>query len=113
MYVRVRRCPPTSSGGILFFVAAPLAFEGGHGLARIDHDRGRLTATTTLPHDFGRQLLDRLVGRGHRLLSLSSEFGLAECGPWTSLFHRKNITLECGLGMRFERTLHDYFTFCD
>jgi len=75
-------------------VPAPLAFEGGHWLARINHDRSRLTAATTLPHDFGRQLLDRLVGGGHRLLSLRSEFGLAECRPWTSLFHRKNITLD-------------------
>jgi hypothetical protein len=89
-------------------VTAPLALEGGHRLARIDHDRSRLTAATTLPHDFRRKLLDRLVGRSHRLLSLSSEFGLAECGPSTSLFHRKNITLDVVSGR-----LSTAITFCD
>src|ERR1043165_7634362 len=56
----------------------PFALEGGHLLARLDHDRGRLTSATTLSHDFRGKFLDRLGGCGHRLLSLRSEFGLAE-----------------------------------
>ena len=56
----------------------PFALEGGHLLARLDHDRRWLTAATTLPHDFRGKLLARLGGCGHRLLSLRSEFGLAE-----------------------------------
>src|SRR5947209_5575733 len=75
------RCPPTRSDGVLLFVTTSLALEGGHRLARIDHDRRRLTAATALPHNFRGKLLDRLVGRSHRLLSLGSEFCLAERGP--------------------------------
>jgi len=56
----------------------PFALEGGHLLAGLDHDRGWLTAATTLPHDLRGKLLDRFGGCGHRLLSLRSEFGLAE-----------------------------------
>jgi|SRR5262245_4955641 len=72
----------------------PLTLEGGQRLARLDHDRRRLTTATTLSHDFGGKLQDRLVGCGHRLLSLGSELGLAESGPSTSLFHRKSIILD-------------------
>jgi hypothetical protein len=72
----------------------PLTLEGGQGLARLDHDRRRLTAATTLSHHFSGKFQDRLIGRGYRLLSLDSEFGLAECRPSTSLFHRKSIILD-------------------
>lgn len=66
------------------------ALEGRQRLARLDHDRRRLTAATTLSHDLGGKLQDRLIGCGHRLLSLGPELGLAECRPSTSLFHRKS-----------------------
>ena len=85
----------------------PFALEGGHRLARLDHDRRRLTAATTLSHDLRRKFLDRLVGCGHRLLCLGPEFGLAERRPSTSLIHRKEHRSECGFGIAGRST------FCD
>jgi hypothetical protein len=87
----------------------PLTFEGGQRLPRLDHDAGRLTAATTLPHDLRGKLQDRLVSCGHRLLSLGSEFGLAECGRSTSLFHRYCIILD----VRFAARIARLSAFCD
>ena len=56
----------------------PFALEGGHWLARLDHDCRWLTAATTLSHDLRGKFLDRLAGCGYRLLCLGPEFGLAE-----------------------------------
>jgi len=70
-----------------------LTFEGGNRLAGLDHDRRRLTAATTLPHDFGGKFQDRLIGCGYGLLSLGPELGLAERRPSTSLFHRNCFIL--------------------
>src|SRR5262249_16065414 len=74
------------------------ALEGWHRLAWLDHDRVRLTATTTLPHDLRRKFLDRLIGCGPCLLSLRSEFRLAECRSSLSLLHRREHRPEWGLG---------------
>ena len=95
-----RRGRPPGRGGLPLSSRSvtPFALEGGHRLARLDHDCRWLTAATALSHDLRRKFLDRLAGCGYRLLCLGPEFGLAECRPSTSLIHRKEHRPGCDFG---------------
>jgi hypothetical protein len=81
----------------LSFLIAAFALELGQGLTGLYHHRGWLTASTTLPYDFGRQFYNWLGSRCHGLISLSSELGFAKRNRSPSFCHRKTITL----GARF------------
>src|SRR5438105_2444830 len=65
-------------------IASP-TFECGRCLARRHHYGVGVTATTTLPHDFGRQLHNSFVRHCHGLVALGSKTLVRE-GPRTRAF---------------------------
>jgi hypothetical protein len=79
------------AGLLSFRPVADLARELGRRLPGVHHHRAELAAAAALPHDFGRQLLDRLGGRCHGRGALGAELGLGERRSWTPRSHRETV----------------------